>query len=133
MFSAKVLSRSNKNNTSSSPGTSDIANCGLQLSQWMTRPGPSPPKPLPRSSVPPIPRPRTLPPPRELHTHQLTTQLPSSPQNKGTEHFVKDQNCSSHLGQSLRWVTLKIAIHICKVPFSGLEMKFRNANEMSKK
>lgn len=124
MFSPKVLCRSNKNSTSSSSGTSDISNCGHHVSQWITKtgPGPSPPKPLPRTSVPPVPRPRTLAPSGEPHSQQLSSQLPPSPHNKGTQHLVKDHNATSQLAQNFRWVTPKIAIYNCKTN-SGLAIR----------
>lgn len=97
---SKVWCRSNKNTTSSSVGTSDPS--GQQLVQFGSKAGPSPPKPLPRSSVPPVARPRSSAPPRQLHFQNSSSHPDTIPQHNGNHYSVEENDSTTYLPHSTR-------------------------------
>lgn len=101
-----MLCRSNKSSTSTCPGTSELSSTGRHGNHMVTKGGSSPPKPLPRSSVPPVPRPRTLPPPGQPHFQNSPSHSHSSPQHNINQQLIEDNDSTTYLPHSSRWVTV---------------------------
>lgn len=101
----KVWCRSNKSSTSSCAGMSEPSSSGRQLGQWGNKDGSSPPKPFPRSSVPPVARPRSSAPPKQLHLQNSPLHSHAIPQHNGNHHLVEDNDSTTYLPHSTRYVT----------------------------